>query len=376
MAEHQSAQERTERPTPKRREDARRKGQVARSVDLSAASVVLIAAGTLYVAGWHLLGGLAAMMRANLQLSRGQVLDDGGLVPAFGSSLAAALGACAPVLVLALLAALCAPLAVGGWNLSAEALAPDFKRLDPLAGFKRMFSTRGLVELAKAFAKFAAVALVAVLFLWQNQAELLALGNAPSAAAIGQALGLTGQALLALGAALLLIAAVDVPWQLWQHTQKLKMTRQEVREELKETEGSPEVKGRLRAAQQEIARRRMMQEVPRADVVVVNPTHYAVALRYDELCMRAPVVVAKGTDAVALRIRAVAEEHAVPIFEAPPLARALHAGCDLGQEIPGTLYVAVAQVLTYVYQLRTARRAGSAPPAPPAIDPGADEPRH
>jgi len=177
-------------------------------------------------------------------------------------------------------------------------------------------------------------------------------------------------------AAIVIVAAVDVPWQLWQHLSKLRMTRQEIRDELKETEGSPEIKSRIRSVQQELARRRMMQEIPKADVVVVNPTHYSVALRYDERRMRAPVVVAKGVDAVALRIREIAAEHRVPIFEAPPLARALYRSVDIGAEIPASLYVAVAQVLTYVYQLRAARRTGEVPPVPPKIDPSIDQTRH
>jgi flagellar biosynthetic protein FlhB len=174
-----------------------------------------------------------------------------------------------------------------------------------------------------------------------------------------------------------LIAAVDVPWQLFQHSKQLRMTRQEVREEMKESEGSPEVKGRIRSMQREIARRRMMQEVPKADVVVVNPTHFAVALRYDERRMRAPLVVAKGADLIAARIREIATENSVPIFEAPPLARVLYRNVEIGGEIPTSLYTAVAQVLTYIYQLKTARREGLLPPQPPAINPNieATDPR-
>jgi flagellar biosynthetic protein FlhB len=169
---------------------------------------------------------------------------------------------------------------------------------------------------------------------------------------------------------------VDVPWQLFQHNKQLRMTREEIREEMKQSEGSPEVKGRIRSLQRELARRRMMQEVPKADVIVTNPTHYAVALRYDEKRMRAPIVVAKGSDLVAARIREIATEHRVPIFEAPPLARALHRHVEIGGEIPASLYVAVAQVLTYIYQLKTAKRYGSTVPEPPAIDPNveADDP--
>jgi flagellar biosynthetic protein FlhB len=368
-------QERTEQPTQKRLEEARRHGQLPRSPELTAAAVVLIAGMALKFLGGGIAARMYGLMHSGLALSRERVLDESMLVASLATRAAEALLACAPVLGLTLGAALLAPLALGGWNLSFEALAPDFSRLSPLAGFQRMFSLRGAVELAKAFAKFLVVAGVAVAFLWQKSAELLLLGSEPQRSAITHATTLAGQALLMLAGSLALIAAVDVPWQLWQYSQRLRMTRQEVREELKESEGAPEVKGRIRRAQQEVARRRMMQEVPKAAVVVVNPTHYSVALRYDEQRMRAPIVVAKGVDEVAARIREVASEHQVPIFEAPPLARALFRGVALGEEIPASLYVAVAQVLTYVYQLKSLRP-GAAAPQLPAIDPNLDETRH
>lgn len=374
MAEEDS--ERTERPTAKRLEEARKKGQVPRSTELNAAAVVLVTGGGLHLLGGSLGAGLYELMRASLSLTREQALDEAGAISMFAGAALHALTACAPILGLTLVAALLAPLAIGGWNLSFGVLAPDFTRLSPIKGFGRMFSMRGVVELAKAFAKFALVALVAVLFLQLKTQELLGLGGEPTALAIGHAVTLSGQALLALGAALVAIAAVDVPWQIFQHLKQLRMTRQEIREEMKESEGSPEIKGRIRQVQQAMAKRRMMQEVPQADVVVVNPTHYAVALRYDEKRMRAPVVVAKGADAVAARIREVATEHRVPIFEAPPLARALFRSVDINGEVPANLYAAVAQVLTYVYQLRAARRSGAVPPAPPAIDPAVEQRKH
>jgi flagellar biosynthetic protein FlhB len=365
-------QERTELPTQKRRDEARRKGQVPRSQDLSAACVVLMAGGALYYLGGGVGSGLHDLMQGGLTLSRAQSLDESLAVGHFAAALQTALLACAPVLALTLLAALLAPLSIGGWNLSFSALAPDFSRLSPMSGFKRVFSTRGLVELCKAFAKFGLVAVFATLFLWSKAGELLMLGAEPTAAAIGHAVALSGQALVTFASALALIAAVDVPFQLWQHTQQLKMSRHEIREEMKESEGSPETRGRIRNLQREIAGRRMMQEVPKADVVVVNPSHFSVALRYDEKRMRAPIVVAKGVDEIAARIREVATENLVPIFEAPPLARALYRHVEIGSPIPASLYVAVAQVLTYIYQLRAAHRAGEAAPAPPSIDPGVE----
>ncbi len=375
MAEN-PAQERTEQPTPKRLEEARRHGQVPRSPELTTAAVMLIAGLGLHFIGGHVASELNGIMRSGLALSRAQALDASWLIPSLAAGAAQALEAIAPILGLTLVAALLAPIALGGWNLSLEALAPDFTRLSPVGGLQRIFSMRSGVELGKAFAKFLLIALVAVLFLKGKSSELASLGAEPLRPAIAHAATLGGDALLAFSLALALIAAVDVPWQLWSYKQRLLMSRQEIREELKENEGSPEMKGRVRRAQQEVAKRRMMQEVPKADVVVTNPTHIAVALRYDEQRMRAPIVVAKGADEVAARIREVAVESRVPIFEAPPLARALHRAVPIGGEIPTSLYVAVAQVLTYVYQLRTARRTGAAPPAPPRIDPTAFETRH
>lgn len=367
-SDNSPAGERTEQPTAKRLEQAREQGQVARSSDLSAAAVLLLAAG-----GLELLGGwsgaqLHALMREGLSLSRERSLDESAAVGAFASLASHALYACAPLFALTVLAALAAPIALGGRGFHPQALVPDFSRLSPGAGFARMFSLNGAVELAKAFAKFLALALVAALVLWQQSGAILGLSAQPAPVAIMHAASMAAFALLMLAGTLALIAAVDVPWQLWRYREGLRMTRAQVREELKETEGAPEIKGRIRKIQNERARRRMMREVPKADVVVVNPTHFAVALRYDEQRMRAPVVVAKGQDLIAARIRALAEEHRVPIFEAPPLARALHRHVELGAEIPASLYVAVAQVLTYLAQVRAARRDGATPPPPPAIE--------
>jgi flagellar biosynthetic protein FlhB len=367
MASDDSA-ERTELPTQKRIDEARKKGQIPRSIELNTAAVVLVAGGALYFLGGRLAGGLSDLMRTGLSIPREQALDESLAISAFGGSMLNALLTCAPLLGLTVIAALAAPLVIGGWNLSPGVLAPDFSRLSPLAGFRRMFSARGLVELSKAFLKFLLVAAIAIAFLWMKTDDLLALGSQPVLAAVGQAVSLSGQAFLFLAAALAIIAAIDVPYQLYQHSQSLKMTRQEIREEMKESEGSPEIKGRIRQVQESMARRRMMQEVPKADVVVVNPTHFAVALRYDEKRMRAPIVVAKGADEIAARIREVASEHLIPIFEAPPLARALYRHVALNDPVPANLYVAVAQVLTYIYHVRAAQRSGVTPPPPPKIE--------
>ena len=374
MAENQ--EDRTEQPTPKRLEEARKKGQIPRSTELSAAAVILTVGAGLHFLGGYMGTRLNGLMSASLSLTREQSVDESLMFGTMTTEAAHALIACAPILGLTLLAALVAPMLLGGWNLSFDALAPDFTRLNPASGLGRMFSVRSGVDLAKAFAKFILLALVAVLLLRQKTGELMGLGLEPTRVAIAHAISLTGYSFLMLAGTLGLIAAVDVPWQLFQHHKQLRMTKQEVRDEMKESEGSPEIKGRIRMMQREISRRRMMQEVPKADVVIVNPTHFAVALKYDEKRMRAPVVVAKGADVIAARIREVATESLVPIFEAPPLARALFKSVEIGGEIPATLYVAVAQVLTYIYQLKTARRDGLNTPAPPDIDPAIDQAKH
>jgi flagellar biosynthesis protein FlhB len=368
MADTDNQAARTEQPTAKRLEQARERGQVARSADLSAAAVLLAAAAGLQLMGGWTGGQLHALMRAGLSLSRERALDEGAALAAFAGAALHALIACAPLFALTVAAALAAPLALGSRGFHPQALVPDFSRLAPGAGFARMFSLGGAVELVKAFAKFLLLALIAAIVLWQQSGALLALGAQAPSAAVAHAASLSGYALMLLALGMGLIAAVDVPWQLWRYVQGLRMTREEVRQEMKDSEGAPEIKGRIRKLQSERARRRMMREVPRADVVVVNPTHYAVALRYDEQRMRAPIVVAKGRDLIAARIRAIAEEHKVPIFEAPPLARALHRYVEIGGEIPASLYVAVAQVLTYLSQVRSAQRAGAVPPPPPAIE--------
>jgi flagellar biosynthetic protein FlhB len=216
--------------------------------------------------------------------------------------------------------------------------------------------------------EIAALAVAAVLLLRHQFREFEGLGSETVSSGVMHAFRLCGSALIILGGSLLLIAAIDVPLALWNHSRSLRMTRQEIRDEMRESEGSPESRQRVRRVQQEMARRRMMEQVPQADVVVTNPTHYAVALRYDDKRMRAPVVVAKGADLIAQRIREIATEHGVPLLEAPPLARALHRDCDLGDEVPARLYAVVAQVLTYVYQLRIARRSGAHVPPPPHLD--------
>ena len=369
-------QEKTEQPTGKRLDEARQEGRIPRSQDFNTAAVLLLAGGGLRMFGAKIAAALAGLMHGGLQLSGAQVFDPKYALATAGNEVMHALLACAPLFGLTVIAALAAPMALGGWNFSVQSLAPDFTRLDPIAGFGRVFSLRSVVDLAKAFVKFLLVSGTAFLVLRNQAAHMLALGNEPLGTGVADAVRLVASAMLIMSGTLGIIAAIDVPWQLWQHHKQLRMSREEIRDEAKESEGSPETKGRVRRMQRDLLRRRMMHDVPTADVVVTNPTHFAVALRYDEGRMRAPRVVAKGADLIAARIREIATEHAVPVFEAPPLARALFHNVEIGGEIPTALYVSVAQVLTYIYRLKVARAAGQLPPEPPVIDPSVENIRH
>lgn len=360
--------ERTESPTQKRLDDARAKGQVPRSRDLNAAAVVLTGGTGLVTLGSAIGGHLVGIMREGLTLTKPEAFDTGRMMMRFGHTALQAGMAIAPLLGLLVLAAITAPLAIGGWTFSAGALGPNFSHLDVVAGLGRVFSMKGFIELGKALARIILVGLVGYFVLRHQFHSYTALDVEPMGAAIGHALTMCGTALLALGGALAVIAGIDVPLTIWQFQKSMRMSRQEIRDENKESDGNPEMKSRVRRVQQAMARKRMMQQVPKADVVITNPTHYAVALRYDDTVMRAPIVVAKGKDLIAQRIRELALEHQVPIVEAAPLARALHAHCELGDAIPAQLYAAVAKLLTYVYQLRTARRQGSPAPPLPTID--------
>lgn len=371
MAE-ESGQERTEQATSKRLREAREKGQIPRSRELNNMVMMLAASGGLVLLGQGMLNGLLEILRKGLRMEREAALAPDAMTRFLGQLLGDGLFLLAPFFLLMIVAALLGPVVLGGWSFSTEALSLKWERLDPVKGMGRVFSWRGLVELAKALAKFAVVAAVAVALLWSMAGELLGLGFEAYEQAFAHGLSLFLKAFLVLSVALVLIAAADVPFQLWDHARQLRMTRQEIRDEFKETEGRPEVKSRIRRLQREMAQRRMMQEVPKADVVITNPTHYAVALRYDQNRMRAPRVVAKGADLIAAQIRGVAAQHRVPVFSAPPLARAIYFSTELNREIPAGLYLAVAQVLAYVYQVKM-HVAGGARPEPPTDLPVPDE---
>ncbi len=357
--------EKTEQPSQRKLDQAKEKGQVARSHELSTFSILLAGGATLWFMGASLNAQMVRLLHNGLTISQDLVFKPELLIPHLYELSSEMLIIFAPVLLTLLLAALLSPLLLNGWLFSPEALMPQFSRMNPVSGIARMFSTHALVELGKALGKAVVVGGVATWVIWQHRDDVLQLASLSISTAISQMGYLVGGSFLAIVGAMLLIVAVDVPFQLYDHNKKLMMTKEEVRQESKETDGNPEVKGRIRSMQREAARRRMMAAIPTADVVVTNPTHYSVALKYSENGMRAPTVVAKGSNLIAQRIREIAVENHVPILEAPPLARALHKHTEIGESIPEALYTAVAEVLAYVYQLKRYQTEGGARPAQP-----------
>ena len=369
MAENDTQQhEKTEQPTAKRLEEARRRGEVPRSRELSMTLVMLSGTGCMLAMGPYIRVKLEELVTLGLDLERETVIESASMLTNFGLGIQTALELLAPLFVVLIVAAIAGNLGLGGWAFSAEALTPKFNKINPASGIKRVFGWNGFAELAKALAKFLLVGLVGIFLLWSQAQELLGLSQLTPDAGLVKAGQLIVISAIGLCSALILIAAVDVPFQWWQHRKKLRMTKQEVKEEHKETEGKPELRSKIRQAQQEISSRRMMEAVPKADVVATNPTHFAVALKYDADGMNAPRVVAKGADLVAFNIRKVAKDHGVPLFEHPPLAQALFYTTSIGDEIPPRLYVAVAQLLTYIYQLRAGLGTGRPATQKPDIE--------
>jgi flagellar biosynthetic protein FlhB len=352
-AESEQGGERTEEPSQRRLQEARERGQVPRSRELTNFATMIGGSATLMAIGGALTTKLAVMMRRGLSIDPQSLSDPDSMLKSLGEACLSSLTALLPVFGTLIGLVLLASVVLGGWNFSAQAMAPDFTRLSPLSGFKRLFGLRGAAELGKALLKCAVVGGVCAAIVSWIFRDVLNLGHMQPRDAIGHGAYLVGWSFVWLCASLALVAIVDVPLQLYQFKAALRMTRQELRDEAKESDGRPETKQRIRQMQQTLARRRMMHKVPTADVVIVNPTHFAVALKYDPKNMRAPRVLAKGLDLVAQNIRRIAEEHRVPIFESPKLARALYRSTDLNKEIPAGLYIAVAQVLSYIFRLRT-----------------------
>ncbi|WP_291525052.1 flagellar biosynthesis protein FlhB [Acidithiobacillus sp.] len=353
MAE-ENAQERTEAATPKRRDDARKKGQVARSRELSTSALLMVSASVFFGFADNIYQSIAGFLYVGLHLSSAVMTDPQDLLRHFATMCETAAELVVPFFIMLLMAVVAAGLVVGGWVFSTQSLVPDFSRMDPISGLQKIVSKHGALELVKAILKAVVVGGIGITLLWAQRNALFGLIQESPEQAMLHLMHMSGLVFLVLAASTLLIVLFDVPFQIWTINVKLKMSRQDQKDEMKEMDGNPEIKAKVRAMQREMARRRMMAAVPKADVIVTNPTHYAVALRYAEGETRAPVLLAKGADLVAARIRDLAAEHHIPVVEAPPLARALYHHVELEQEIPVTLYRAVAELLAYLYQLRLA----------------------
>ena len=375
--------ERTESPSDRRIEQAREEGQVPQSRELAAFLVLLFSVVGFATMGDWLSGHATGILRRGLSFGHQEAFGADAMTSAFASLSTEALLLAAPLFLLCIAAALATPFLLGAWVFSPKALSLDFSRLDPHKGLGRIFSVQGIGELVKAVLKALLIGAIVYGLVRHEQEELFALLGQPLETSLVSFMHLLRFSALMLVVGVALIAAIDVPFQLWQYYSKLRMTKQEQRDESKESEGDPQVKARIRSQQREMARRRMMSEVPKADVVVTNPTHYAIALKYDAKNMAAPVVVAKGMNLIAQKIRELAQEHAVPLIEAPPLARALYRHSDIGDQIPAALYTAVAEVMAYVYQLSQFLAGGpnalpaptlpTALPVPAGMDPGVPE---
>lgn len=354
--EDDNGQEKTEEASSRKLEKAREEGQIPRSRDLTTTAILLLGTIGLLVFGQYMGGKLMDVTRYNFTIPRDAIFDPQTMIAYLSASMFDGLLSLLPLFGMLLVASIVGPIALGGWLFSGKAMAPKLSRMDPIAGVKRMFSMKALVELAKALGKVAVILGATILVLLAFEQAMFRLADETVNNAIIHSLEISAYAAIILSASTILIAAVDVPFQIWDHSKKLKMSRQELKDEVKDTEGKPEVKGRIRQLQREMAQRRMMSNVPDADVIITNPTHYAVALKYDPEKMATPIMLAKGGDHVALKIREIAKAHKIEIIESPVLARAIYHTTDVDQEIPAALYMAVAQVLAYVFQLRNFRR--------------------
>lgn len=365
MAEDDSSQEKTEEATPRKLDKAREDGQVARSRELTTTILLLVGSVTLLLSGEFFGKKMMHVFGYSMMLDRALIFDPGQMLTHLGVAFFEAMLGVVPLFLALLIAAFVGPIALGGWLFSTKALMPKLDRMSLFAGLKRMFSVKSVVELIKAIGKVCVILLTAIVLLRGLRSELLGLGTQALLPAIGHSLSLIVISAIVLSACTLLIALIDVPFQLWDHAKKLRMSMQDIKDEYKDTEGKPEVKGRVRQLQREMANRRMMAAVPEADVIITNPTHYAVALKYDPQSMATPILVAKGADQIALKIREIGAAHGVEIVSSPPLARSIYHTTEVDTEVPAGLYVAVAQVLAYVFQLRNYRKGQGKKPQTP-----------
>ena len=364
MAED-TGQDKTEEPTEKRLTDARKKGQVPRSRELNTFVALMTGSVMLLFTGESISTGLAKLMQQQFRLSREVILDPASPAIFFEQVLLDGILLIFPLVLPLVLVALLTPMMMGGWNFTMESMQPKFSKMNPFSGLKRMFGVQGIVGLIQSVVKIALVFFVAGSLFDFYFDQFMGLSFLSLTNGIYKAADIILFSFLVLSSSLILIVAIDVPYQLWNNKRKLKMTKQEIKDESKEQEGNPEVKGQIRRKQMEMAQQRMMDEVPKADVIVTNPAHFAVALKYDPLGTGAPIMLAKGVELIAAQIRNIAMAADIPLVAAPPLARALFYSTEIDEEIPQGLFLAVAQILAYVFQLKTAGENGGEKPFPP-----------
>lgn len=368
MAENEDGSEKTESASSKKLQDARKKGNIPRSKDLSAAMLLIVAAVTIYGTGITLVKDLESIFGFNLTIERADLFDFGRMIFHLYSSIVSVMQSMVVVMSILTAAGIIGSIALGGLNFSWDPLLPKFSKINPISGLKRMFSVQSLVELLKSIAKVSLVGLVATLVIHHFLEEALGLTFQSIQPAIAHGASMTIWSFILIASVLVLIAAIDVPFQVWSYKEKLKMTKQEVKDEFKQQEGDPQVRGRIRQLQRQAAMNRMMSDVPTADVIITNPTHFSVALKYDQEEGKAPVMVAKGSDFIALKIREVGNHYDIPVIQSPALTRAIFHHTEIGEEIPQGLFKAVAQLLAYVYQLRNARNGAPRPERVPNLD--------
>lgn len=357
--------DKTEAPTAQRLDKAREDGQVPRSKELTSLLTLLLGVSVIWLGGESLARRLAALLSSGLRFDHRIVNDPRLILGQIILLIKEALIALLPLISGVIIVALVAPVMLGGMIFSTKSLALKLDKINPLPGIKRMFSAQTAAELLKAILKTVLIGSVAGCYMWANWPDMMRLINESPVTAMRNALNIVGLGALLVTLGIIPMVGFDVFWQIYSHLKKLRMSRQDIRDEFKQSEGDPHVKGRIRQMQRAAARQRMMEDVPKADVILTNPTHYSVALQYDENKMSAPRVVAKGAGLIALRIRELGSENRVPILEAPPLARALYRHAEIGQQIPGQLYAAVAEVLAWIWQLKRWRLAGGQQPKKP-----------
>jgi flagellar biosynthetic protein FlhB len=354
--------EKTEEPTPKKLEDARKKGQIARSRELSTALVLVFSAIAFFFVGSIIAKAMFEVMKRSFTLSRDETYDKIHMFQILDMAVTESSLPVMMFMVISLIGGVYGSIALGGYNFTWKSAAPKGNRLSPLEGFKRMFGMNALVELIKGIAKVLVIGFMAYMALYIFRDEALHLDMELYPLNLFHALNMVEWAFLLLCCGMIPIALIDVPYQSFKHNKEMKMTLQEVKDERKNAEGDPQVKGRIRRLQYQASANRMMQAVPEADVIVTNPTHYSVAIKYEQDGDRAPIMVAKGADELAMHIRKIANAHEVPIIQSPMLARAIYYSTEPDQEIPSKLFMAVAQVLAYVYQLKAYKKGKASRP--------------